>query len=91
MAGPMIVALWNAIPRRAIALASRSVETSVGGMERAAGQPRAAADPAASASRRNGHSELAPASVTTIRPPATRPSRTMAAAYTRRRGNRSAM
>ena len=69
----------------------RSVETSVGGIERAAGQPSAAAEPAASASARNGHNELAPASVTTSSPPAIRPSSTIAVAKTSRRGNRSAM
>ena len=60
-AGPITVPAWVAIDRRFIALCSSSGPTSVGGIARAAGNPRAIEVPASTASARYGHTSLTPA------------------------------
>ena len=64
-AGPVTTVAWPTVERMASALVSSSTGTSVGGIERAAGLPSAAAIPLANESARNGQSSSAPLRLTT--------------------------
>ena len=91
IAGPVTTVAWPTVERIARALVSSSTGTRVGGIDRAAGFPSAAAQPLAKASARNGQSVSAPLRLTTISSPAIAASNASATMRTSFRDSRSAI
>ena len=90
IAGPVTTVAWPTVERMARALVSNSTGTRVGGIERAAGFPSAAAQPLAKESARNGQSSSAPCRLTTRRPAVIAASTASEAMKTSFRDSRSA-